>query len=142
MKNFDQEVVECVFDESMSEEDKNKRIESARLTAKQNLQKMIYKEINNAIYSKDDCIVYCSFDETEIFKRSKYDTLLAKDFIYYFTIVKNLADANFYLNLAEHKYFDRSISLEKQNEGVYKVPYKFLKFLQETSTLNFHGSDS
>lgn len=39
MKNFDQEVVECVFDESMSEEDKNKRIESARLTAKQNLQK-------------------------------------------------------------------------------------------------------
>ena len=119
------------------------RIKGAKRLAQTELQDMIYKTINNSLYSKKgDCFVFCYFGETELYKSPDDDNLLAKDFIYNFAIeemprVSASVSASIFYNLIKKKYRSRGIAIKKQKAGVYEIPYNFLKFLQETSPLNF-----
>lgn len=143
METYDPQITRCEFDKKESEEMRKYRIRSARLQAQERLQDMIYKAIDNSLYSKDDCFVFCYFGETELHKSPYEDGLMIKDFIYDFIIVNEKtwgqakASADTYYYVIKKNCLSQGTAIVKQNMGFYQVPYKFLKFLQETSPLNF-----
>lgn len=143
MKIYEPKVARCTIRKTASKEVKEWQINGARLQAQKDLQNMMHKEINNSLSSKDDCYVFCYFGETELYKSHYDNDFLAKNFIYDFAIVKEKTwktskfVANSYYYLIKENCLSQGTAIVKQNMGLYKVPYKFLKFLQETSPFDF-----